>query len=265
MKAQDTAKTTWVDKLKKPAKGQADYATKHPGLKVRVFSSDRRIWFIRGRVHGTEASPKFIMLGEYPGMSEATAELAAANARNLLRKGIDPIQQSSEEAIANKVAGLTFGETAEEYIAKGTGKLSPTTLKVRANTLRGKHFADWRAHPLAWITQGQVNALVNRIPETASYSPLSALRVVLNYAEDHGYIAKAPEVNVPKAEGDAAPFFEFQEGGKPDFSELVVVLDALDAIEQQNPVSPSSASGSPLRATSACRATGPPWNIGTLA
>jgi integrase len=60
---------------------------------------------------------------------------------------------------------------------------------------------------------------------------------VLNYAEDNGYLTKAPEVIVPKAEGDAAPFFEFQEGGKPDFGELAVVLDALDAIEQQNPLS----------------------------
>jgi len=238
---QDTAQVTgrtWVDRLKTPASGQVDHDAKHPGLKVRVFSSGRRCWFIRGRVRGADAAPIFHMLGDYPGTREHEAELKAANARNLLRQGIDPNQAHKEATLANKIAGMAFQQLAEEYLEKGTGKLSPTTLTVRRNALRGKWFADWRPRPLTWVSQGQVNALKNRIPETAQYSPLSALRVVLNYGEDCGYIPKAPQVNVPKAQGDAAPFFEFQEGGTPDFAELAAVLDAIDEVEAQFPLSP---------------------------
>lgn len=229
---------TWVSKLPTPKSGQQDHDAKFPGLKVRVFSSGRRVWFIRGRVRGSNGAPKFIMLGDYPGMTEAAAEHAAANKRNLLRQGIDPNQHQAEQLIANKVAGMTFGELAEEYIAKGTAKLSPTTLVKRVNSLRGKWFADWRQRPLSWLTQGQVNALSSRIPVTACYTPLSTLRVVLKYGADCGYIEKAPKVAVPQAQGDPEPFFAFQEGGVPDFGELMVVFDALDTIEDQNPLSP---------------------------
>jgi integrase len=233
---------TWVSKLKAPASGQTDFDAKHPGLKVRVYSSGRRVWFIRGRVHGSPSAPKFILLGDYPGISEAAAEHAAANARHLLRQGIDPNQQRAERAIANNIAGMTFGKLAEEYIEKATAKLAETTKRVRANALRGKHFAEWRDRPLAWVTQGRVNALKNSIPESAQFTPMSALRVMLHYAADNGYIAEAPDVEVPKAVGDAAPFIDVEESpdGKPviKVGELVVVLDALDALQEQLPLSP---------------------------
>ena len=104
-----TPTRTWVAKLKIPAKGQTDHDAKHPGLKVRVFSSGRRVWFIRGRVRGADTSAKFIMLGEHPAMNEAAAEHAAANARHLLRQGIDPNQERQEKAITNNIAGMSFG------------------------------------------------------------------------------------------------------------------------------------------------------------
>jgi integrase len=79
------------------------------------------------------------------------------------------------------------------------------------------------------------------MPETAQSTPLTTLRAVLNYAADNGYIAKAPKVEVPKTQGDAAPFIEVEQGedGKPaaDFSELAVVLGALDKVQEQFPFS----------------------------
>jgi integrase len=239
-RAQGTAGRTWVDKLKTPAKGQEDHSANHPGLKVRVFASGRRVWFIRGRLKGGESAPVFVMLGEYPAMGEHAAKKAAGDARYLLRQGIDPNQRRDENILTNKIAGMTFGELAEEYLEKGTANLrANTTLKYRANALRGKWFADWRPRPLSWLTQGRVNALQNTIPTTAASTPLTSLRSALRYAEDNGYIAKAPRVTVPKSQGDAAPFLEFQEGGgAPDFGELAVVLDALDALQERFPLSP---------------------------
>lgn len=238
-RAQGTGGRTWVDKLKAPAKGQEDHSTKYPGLKVRIFASGRRVWFIRGRLRGAAGAPVFVMLGEYPAMSEHAAEKAAGEARYLLRQGIDPNQQRDEKILTNKIAGMTFGELAKEYLEKGTANLRVnTTLKYRANALRGKWFADWRPRPLSWITQGRVNALQSAIPITAASTPLQSLRAALRYAADNGYIDKAPRVTVPKAEGDAAPFLDFQEGGVPDYSELAVVLDALDAVQERFPLSP---------------------------
>jgi integrase len=239
-------KKTWVDKLPAPKNAQEDYAApgSQYGLWARVFSSGRKVWFIRGRVKGAGKFPKFIDVGDCALMPQEDAELEAGKKRRLLRQGIDPNKQRDEAAVANRVAAMTFEDLSEEYIEKDTAKLSPRTLTVRRNVLRGKHFVDWRPRPLTWITQGRVDALAAAIPETASYSPLSTLRVMLRYAEDHGYIAKAPKVKVPKAQGDAAPFFQFQEGAelnsqpKADFTELAVVLEALDTLKEQNPLSP---------------------------
>lgn len=238
--AQGTHARSWVDKLKAPAKGQKDYASKkYPGLKVRVFASTRRVWFIRGRRRGSAGAPVFVMLGEYPALEEHAAQKAAGDARYLLRQGVDPNQQRDEKILTNRIAGMTFGELAEEYIEKGTANLrANTTLKYRATALRGKWFADWRPRPLSWITQGRVNALQSAIPITAASTPLGSLRAALRYGADNGYIDKAPRVTVPKSQGDAAPFFEFQEGGVPDFAELALVLEALDVLEERFPLSP---------------------------
>lgn len=230
---------TRIGRLKAPAKGQRDYGTKYPGLKVRVFASTRRVWFIRGRRRGAAGAPIFVMLGEYPAMDEHAAEKAAGNTRYLLRQGIDPNQQRDEQKLTNKIAGMTFGELAEEYLEKGTSKLSrDSTLKCRLHALRGKWFADWRPRPISWISQGRVNALQSAIPTTAGSTPLGALRAVLRYAADNGYIERAPRVTVPKPQGDAAPFFAFEEGGAPDYSELAIVLEALDAVQERFPLSP---------------------------
>jgi len=48
-------------------------------------------------VRGSEASPKFILLGDHPDMSEAAAELAAANAR--IQKTSEGLSCEARQAI----------------------------------------------------------------------------------------------------------------------------------------------------------------------
>ncbi|HZM37088.1 MAG TPA: integrase arm-type DNA-binding domain-containing protein [Burkholderiales bacterium] len=233
---------SWAEQQEKPKRGHADFAAPGSlhGLKLRVFRSGRRTWFIRGRLAGAATAARFVKLGDYHGVEspQSWAEERARLARVDLRNGLDPAQERQKNLDENKRQGMTFGALVAEHLVSGTAKLAKTTLTVRRLALNGPWLRDWHARPLAWITQGRINALQDQIPTTASYGPLSALRRVLGYAEDHGYIERAPKVIVPRAEGNAEPLFQYQEGGTPDFSELAAVLHALDVLEQQNPISP---------------------------
>ena len=247
----EAAKSCWVDRVKAPAHGQRDVKAKFPGLYIRAFAprpgraQGRIVWFLKARMNSAEGSAsKFVLLGEYPALGEHDAERAAAEARHQLRQGVDPNAARDERLRAAKAASLTFGELVEEYLAGGgmhKGRpLRPTTLRIYSTVLRGKWFADWRSRPLAAITQNEVNLLTDRIPETAAYSPLAALRAAMRYAKNHGYVSEAPEITIPKSKSDKAPFLNYHEGEEADidFSELCAVLDALDEIERRFPLSP---------------------------
>jgi len=231
---------TWAEKLAAPHRGQEDHDApgSNYGLKVRVFASGRKVWFIRGRVKGTATAARFVQLGDYPLMPQSDAELDAGATRKVMRQGIDPLQRRAAEVLENRAAAMTFGELFEEYLAKGTSNLRANTLKGRAYALRGRHFADWRDKPLAYGTALRIRALSAALPVTSHAVVLGSLRRAMRYGEENGYLDRAPRIEVKRAEGDAAPFFTLQEGGQPDFGELVAVLDALDMLEQQFPLSP---------------------------
>lgn len=239
--SQGTARM-WAARLPKPAKGQADYAAPNSehGLHIRVFATGRKVWFIRGRLKGSGAAPLFVALGNYSekDFPYTAAEDAARRTRERLRQGVDPIAERREAASAARVESMTFGALVEEYLEKGTANLRANTLKGRRLALRGKRFADWHDKPLPYITAGRVKVVADSIPPSSHAVCLGSLRRVLNYAVDNGYLERAPAIKVERPGGDAAPFFTFQEGGQPDFAELAVVLEALDVLAQQQPLSP---------------------------
>lgn len=88
-----------------------------PGLALQVLKSGGRTWILRVMI-GTRR--REMGLGGYPGVTLAAAREAAREARDLIRKGIDPIEAAKEARAALLVtptAGYTFRAAAEAYIA----------------------------------------------------------------------------------------------------------------------------------------------------
>lgn len=229
-----------VDRLAAPKSGQRDYK-RRGGLHVRVFASGRRIWFIRGRVKGSQAKgARFVQCGEWPDTDEHAAASAAARAREAMRRGIDPNQQRVEEIRKAHAAGLTFEQLVDECLEAMRERLRPTTWKNRGFILRSHHFAKWRDRPIASITQNEVKALAAKVKRNSQVTVIGNLRTLLNFAKGQGYIDHAPtdHVSIETPEGDAAPLVKFAEGKVPDFSELVAFLEALQLVEEQRPLSP---------------------------
>ena len=89
-----------------------------PGLALQVKKSGTRSWIFRVVIGGRRRD---MGIGPYPAVGVAEARKKAIEARNLVRQGIDPIQQQQQAALsalrAKSASSRTFKEVAREYIA----------------------------------------------------------------------------------------------------------------------------------------------------
>lgn len=104
------------------------------GLVLQVSPAGAKSWILRVRVGGKRRE---MGLGPYPEVSLAKAREKAAEARELVRGGVDPIQRQREAASALRAAtaaALTFDECAARYIKAH-----------EAGWRNAKHAAQWRS------------------------------------------------------------------------------------------------------------------------
>jgi len=88
-----------------------------PGLALQVLKSGGRTWILRVMIGNRRRE---MGLGGYPGVTLAMAREAAREARDMIRRGTDPIEAAKEARAALKVTptvGYTFRAAAEAYIA----------------------------------------------------------------------------------------------------------------------------------------------------
>lgn len=88
-----------------------------PGLALQVLASGGRTWVLRAVIGNRRRE---MGLGGFPGVTLAMAREAAREARDLIRRGIDPIEAAKEAREALKVTptvAYTFRTAAEAYIA----------------------------------------------------------------------------------------------------------------------------------------------------
>ncbi len=88
-----------------------------PGLALQVLPSGGRTWILRAVIGGRRRE---MGLGGYPGVTLARARESAREARDLIRRGIDPIEaaKAAREALkATPTVAYTFRAAAEAYIA----------------------------------------------------------------------------------------------------------------------------------------------------
>ncbi len=111
-----------VSKVNTPGLHFVGYIT---GLALQVKGSGAKSWILRCVVGGRRRD---MGLGSYPSVGLAQARQKAAEARELIRQGVDPIerQRSALSALKASLASqLTFKETAKAYMSahETTGKM----------------------------------------------------------------------------------------------------------------------------------------------
>lgn len=88
-----------------------------PGLALQVLQSGGRTWILRVMIGPRRRE---MGLGGYPGVTLAMAREAAREARDLIRRGIDPIKAAKDARavlMVKPTVGYTFKAAAEAYIA----------------------------------------------------------------------------------------------------------------------------------------------------
>ncbi len=103
------------------------------GLSLNVTAGGSRSWLFRYMRHG---KAHWLGLGSHPDTGLAEARAKAAELRELLRQGVDPLQRKRSERsaeIAAAVKRLTFEEAAAAYIERN-----------RAGWKNAKHAQQWQ-------------------------------------------------------------------------------------------------------------------------
>lgn len=125
-----------VKRLKHPGhKHNATYAVGGvDGLQLQITPTGARSWLLRCTVG---AKRRHVGLGGFPDVTLATARDRAREARDLIRQGIDPVEQRKAITAALKASqnrGMTFRRAMEKFLV---GKL--------AEFDNEKHRKQWRA------------------------------------------------------------------------------------------------------------------------
>jgi Arm DNA-binding domain len=145
----------FVDSVKPPEKGQADYwDTKLRGFGLRVSQGGRKVWVAMYRHQGRQ---RRYTIGTFP-------PLSLADARDEARKALARVQTGTDVAEVKQATrqGNTFGELVERYMTEHAA------VKNKLGTLRekkklAKSLAQWEHRKASDITRREVIALVDGI------------------------------------------------------------------------------------------------------
>ena len=112
------------------------------GLYLLVRANGARHWRLKFYLAGRE---RLLALGEYPDVTLARARQKAGEARNLIREGIDPVQNGREQkALLVNAAQQTFAVIAEEWLGKKSKKWTEGHLEQ--NWTHSSRNADQQCH-----------------------------------------------------------------------------------------------------------------------
>ncbi|MBV5262978.1 tyrosine-type recombinase/integrase [Pinisolibacter aquiterrae] len=146
------------------------------GLQLRVLPSGVKSWRVDYRVGGKRSN---LPLGRWPEISLAEAREMAREARRLVERGVDPLEERKRieaERAAERAAQVTFREIAAELIEKLTREGKAATTIAKRQWLIDKACAAIGDRPITEITPPEILAVL-RLDEIAGrYETATRLR-----------------------------------------------------------------------------------------
>ncbi len=163
------------------------------GLQLIVSASGRRKWVLRYQLNGVRRD---MGLGPYPAIGLSDARFAAADARKLIARGVDPLDDRKALRKAERPVP-TFGEIAQTVIADAQSKSGNAKVRYQWERHLGPAYSGpLLARPVHEITTVEVAALLRPIwrakPEVAR-KLYPAIRRVFEHArillrDEHGIV-----------------------------------------------------------------------------
>ena len=178
----------------KPKSSEYLLADGRGGLYLRVRSSGHRAWIYKYTVNG---SKKKINLGLYPELSLASAREAHAQAKQQVRRGIDPAAPPTPEIVPEQT---TVADMIKLYLS-GSGHLSPKTLAENKRTLEKYVQPILGQRPIKEIRRPDAIALVERYTDTPGQARavMKIARAMFTWALHREYVDFNPFAHVVAA------------------------------------------------------------------
>jgi integrase len=133
------------------------------GLQLIVSTSGRRKWVLRYQLNRVRRD---MGLGPYPAIGLADARIAAADARKLIARGVDPLNDRKASRKADRPVP-TFGDIAKTVIADAQSKSSNAKVRYQWERHLGPAYSGpLLARPVHEITTVEVASLLRPIWRT---------------------------------------------------------------------------------------------------
>lgn len=158
------------------------------GLYLLVRANGIKHWRLKFYLAGRE---RLLALGEYPDMTLARARQKAGEARNLIRDGIDPVQNGREQkALLVNAAQQTFAVVAEEWLGKKSKKWTEGHLEQNLQSLRDYVLPKIGTRAVASLTAQDIMRVLEPLEAAGKLETLRRVRQrigsVLTYAVQTG-------------------------------------------------------------------------------
>jgi integrase len=110
------------------------YLNDGSGLRLRIRPDGSRSWLLRFFIQGKESTQS---LGPYPQVSLQIARAKAAEAKQIVREGLNPVVEARVKRAAKVVESeTTFGVVAQQWLDHNAGSWSPHHLERNEGLLR---------------------------------------------------------------------------------------------------------------------------------
>jgi integrase len=134
------------------------YLNDGSGLRLRVRPDGSRSWLLRFFIQGKESTQS---LGPYPQVSLQIARAKAAEAKQIVREGMNPVVEARVKRAAKVVESeTTFGVVAQQWLDHNSGSWSPHHLERNEGLLRRFLLPDLAKLPIDAIEEHYLFAVL---------------------------------------------------------------------------------------------------------
>ena len=184
----------FVERVKPPERGRTEYFdASFGGLALRVTEKGHKSWSLHFRAGGRL---RRFTIGNYPAIKPADARREAQAALDGVRDGIDPGEEKRARRDQGPALADAFAVVAEDYLQRLQRNTAPSTYREARRILEREAVPAWRNRPIASITRGDVNRIVDGIiargAEVHANRVLACIRALFNWAVERGRLEASP-------------------------------------------------------------------------
>jgi integrase len=184
----------FADRVKPPAKGRVEYFdSTFGGLALRVTESGHKSWSLYYRLAGRL---RRYTIGTYPAIKPSQARREAGVALERVRQGIDLTEEKRQRRNDAPPEADTFAAALEDYLERTRRNSAASTFAEVKRTLEREFLPAWRNRPVASITRGDVNRVIDCITargaEIQANRALAYVRAFFNWTVERGRLQASP-------------------------------------------------------------------------